>query len=267
MGPACRPHDYIYIKCWIAQDKTKPDGMCCYRHRLYCYCLDCQIFDNLNHVQVWYDIYQELGQASIQDDDETVVPALISEMIDAFAHARRVVYDYNGKKLYNGVPVYLSIEAIFAAMLTGFLQQVGEFLTPKEFALICNERALRSSVVLTQANQHLNDGGPRLPAHHGPATLQLLVPKDSSHSVITVRTILEDEQHCLKIALPLKEDLHLAVSVAGYSPVVVTPQLRVKLTDGVPHTLVNVMLDMKNETLDVTLVKDGQFYCLVIEFE
>jgi len=79
--------------------------------------------------------------------------------------------------------------------------------------------------------------------------------------------MLEHEQHCLKITLPLKEDLHLAAPVAGYSPVVVTPQLVVKLTDGVPHTIVNIMLDKKNETRHVTLVTDGQFYRLTIEFE
>ena len=97
--------------------------------------------------------------------------------------------------------------------------------------------------------------------------LELAVAERFSHSVITVRTVLEDEQHCLKIALPLKEDLHLAAPVAGYSPVVITPQLQVKLTDGVPHALVNAKLDKENETLHITLVTDGQLYHLAIEFE
>jgi hypothetical protein len=55
--------------------------------------------------------------------------------------------------------------------------------------------------------------------------------------------------------------------VACYPPVVVTPQVLVKLTDGVSHTVVNVVLDKKKKTLDVALVKDAHFYRLAIETE
>lgn len=116
-----------------------------------------------------------------------------------------------------------------------------------------------------------NNDGPRLLAHPRPVAYTLstlhLFNKAFSRGVITVRTILENAARCFKISLPLTEDLHLAAPVAGYFPVVVTSQVEVKLTDGVPHTLVNVKLDSHNEILGVVPVKDGEQYRLVIELE
>lgn len=75
--------------------------------------------------------------------------------------------------------------------------------------------------------------------HHGLVAWQLSVPEHLSHSVVTIRTILEDDQHCLKVALP-----HRRMTTCLWS-----------------------MLDMENKTLDVALVKDAQLDRPVTKFE
>jgi hypothetical protein len=79
---------------------------------------------------------------------------------------------------------------------------------------MCNERVLWLSTIIAEPNVYANNGGPRLLAHQGAVVLELAVSKDFLHSAITV---FADKQHCLKIALPLKENLQLAASVAGYT--------------------------------------------------
>jgi hypothetical protein len=100
----------------------------------------------------------------VQLVDKAAVPALIGEMADWLARERHADGGYNGVTLCeDDEPIYLSIEAMSTAIVTGVLHQVGHHLSPEEFALIYNERALRSIIVLAEVNSHANDGGPRLP--------------------------------------------------------------------------------------------------------
>lgn len=68
-------------------------------------------------------------------------------MADDYAEARHLL------KHYNSGALYLCIEARSTAMLTGFLLQVGYYLTPEEFVSFCNELALQSSTVLAQVHE------------------------------------------------------------------------------------------------------------------
>ena len=63
-------------------DNTNPNDMCCYRHRLYCYCVDCQAFDDLNHEEVfWVDLWT----SGVLKVNKAAVPALIGEMANWLA--------------------------------------------------------------------------------------------------------------------------------------------------------------------------------------